>query len=86
MRQIPKSFESREQALEWIDTLSLSESREILATLLMEKNTDKVLVTIEQLQSFFKIRGLRPTSEGFIVENRGKFSVGRGGRKEELDM
>lgn len=79
-----KTFENREEALAYIDTLPFNQVREMLATCLIEQQIDKVTITLEQAQRFFKIRGLRAVEGGFIEENRGKDSVGRGGRKERL--
>lgn len=77
-----KQFETREECLEWIDTLPFQQLRSMLADFIMEKPTDKILITLPQLEKFFKVRGLRIENGSVTEEVRGKFSVGRGGRKD----
>lgn len=78
-----KQFETREECLEWIDTLSFQQVRTMLADYVMGEQVDKVLITLPQLERFFKVRGLRIENGTVQEEVRGKFSVGRGGRKEQ---
>lgn len=77
-----KQFETREECLAWIDTLTFQQLRSMLADFIMDKPTDKILITLPQLEKFFKVRGLRIENGTVTEEVRGKFSVGRGGRKE----
>lgn len=77
-----KSFETREQALEYIDTLPFQQVRNMLADYLTGGSVDKILITLPQLEKFFKVRGLRIENGVVSEEVRGKFSVGRGGRKD----
>jgi len=69
--------------MEWIDTLSFQQVRTMLADYVMSEQVDKVLITLPQLERFFKVRGLRIENGTVQEEVRGKFSVGRGGRKEQ---
>lgn len=66
----------------WIDTLSFQEVRSQLADYIMGEQVDRVLITLPQLEKFFKVRGLRIENGTVQEEVRGKFSVGRGGRKD----
>lgn len=77
-----KQFETREECLAWIDTLTFQQLRSMLTDFIMDKPTDKILITLPQLEKFFKVRGLRIENGTVTEEVRGKFSVGRGGRKE----
>lgn len=77
-----KQFSNREECLEWIDTLSFQQIRSMLADYVMGEQVDRVLITLPQLEKFFKVRGLRVENGTVQEEVRGKFSVGRGGRKE----
>lgn len=77
-----KQFENRQECLAWIDTLSFKQIRNMLADYVMEGPVEKVLITLPQLEKFFKVRGLRIENGTVTEEVRGKFSVGRGGRKE----
>lgn len=77
-----KQFETREECLAWIDTLSFQQIRNTLADYIMEQPTEKILITLPQLEKFFKVRGLRIENGTVTEEVRGKFSVGRGGRKD----
>lgn len=77
-----KQFDTREQALEYIDTLPFIQVKNMLADYLITDSVDKVLITLPQLEKFFKVRGLRIENGVVQEEVRGKFSVGRGGRKD----
>ena len=77
-----KQFENKDECLAWIDTLSFQQIRSMLADYVMSEQVDKVLITLPQLEKFFKVRGLRVENGMVQEEVRGKFSVGRGGRKD----
>lgn len=82
MQKLPNLL-SKEQAEAFVDNLSMAASRDLLVELLVERQGEqKILITQEQLHRYFKVRGLKATEDGFVEENRGKFSVGRGGRKD----
>lgn len=64
-----KKFNTREEALEFIDTLPINTIRYMLADCLLERIRDKIVITQEQFNAFFKIRGLK---EDGTEENRGR--------------
>lgn len=78
-----KQFETMEECLAYIDTLPFQQVRNMLADYIMGEQVEKVLITLPQLEKFFKVRGLRIENGMVQEEVRGKFSVGRGGRKEQ---
>ena len=65
-----KKFSSREEALEFVDTLPINTIRYMLADCLLEKVArEKIVITQEQFNAYFKIRGLK---EDGTEENRGR--------------
>lgn len=62
-----KSFENREQALEYVQSLSITQVMNLCADLIMETQTPKIFLTQQQLEKFFKVQGLR-----FVPETRGR--------------
>lgn len=62
-----KTFENREQALEYVQSLSITQVMNLCADLIMETQTPKIFLTQQQLEKFFKVQGLR-----FVPETRGR--------------
>ena len=69
-----KRFATREAALNYIDALPMGTMRNMLADYLTEDRFDKIVITEEQLNRMFKVRGQRfdeETGEA-VVERRGR--------------
>lgn len=65
-----KTFNTREEAMEYINTLSLSSIVSLCAELLVERTAPKkITITEEQFNSLFRIVGRRDDG---TVENRGR--------------
>ena len=64
-----KHFESREECLAFIDTLTLSHIKNWLASFLMEDMPERMIITEEQFKAFFKIRGINEEGK---EERRGR--------------
>lgn len=62
-----KSFENREQALEYVQSLSITQVMNLCADLIMETQTPKIFLTQQQFEAFVKVQGLR-----FVPETRGR--------------
>lgn len=69
-KTMAKRFESKEEALEYIKTLSMAEIVDLAASALLENTAaGKIIITQEQFQNYFKIRGLNANGE---PETRGR--------------
>lgn len=64
-----KRFNTKEEALEFVDSLPMNTIRYMLADYLMEGPRERIVVTQEQFNAFFKIRGVR---EDGGMETRGR--------------
>ncbi len=65
-----KKFETREQCLEYVQGLSVGQLTSLAVDLLMrQERAEKVFLTQEQFEAFFKVQGLRA-----IPETRGRKS------------
>lgn len=67
-----KRFKERAQAAEYIDTLSISQIRELLIDFLTQEEATalkKISITQEQFRAYFKLTGVTESGE---VERRGR--------------
>lgn len=64
---IMKKFENIAQAREYVQSLQIGQMIELCSKLLIESQTEKVFLTQEQFETFFKVRGLR-----VVPETRGR--------------
>jgi hypothetical protein len=62
-----KTFDNREQALEYVQSLSITQVMNLCADLIMETQTPKIFLTQQQFEKFFKVQGLR-----VVPETRGR--------------
>ncbi|MBO7323648.1 MAG: hypothetical protein J6S67_06985 [Methanobrevibacter sp.] len=69
-----KRFATKEAALNYIDTLPMSTIRGMLAQFLTEEQPDKITITEEQLNKFFKVRGkaIDAATGEVVAERRGR--------------
>ena len=58
-----KTFDNREQALEYVQSLSISQVMNLCADLIMETQTPKIFLTQQQFEAFVKVQGLRVEKE-----------------------
>lgn len=54
-----KRFDTREQCVEYVQSLSIGQLMDLCVDLIMQQSVDKVYLTPEQFSQFFKVRGLR---------------------------
>lgn len=65
-----KKFENREQCIEYVQGLSVGQLTSLCVDLLMrQERAQKIQLTQEQFESFFKVQGLRA-----VPETRGRKS------------
>lgn len=58
-----KTFDNREQALEYVQSLSITQVMNLCADLIMETQTPKIFLTQQQFEAFVKVQGLRVEKE-----------------------
>lgn len=56
---IMKKFENLSQARDYVQSLPIGQMIELCSKLLIERQTEKVFLTQEQFEAFFKVQGLR---------------------------
>lgn len=67
-----KKFQNRQEVLDFLGTLPLNSLITVAADAILElqkKSTDKIIISEEQFNAFFRIRGYRENGE---KENRGR--------------
>ena len=60
---IMKKFENLSQSRDYVQSLPIGQMIELCSKLLIERQTEKVFLTQEQFEAFFKVQGLRAVPE-----------------------